>query len=38
MDKESSIIKYVFGGTKNIGELILNSRELIKENENLNNE
>jgi len=37
MDKESSIIKYIFG-TKNIGELILNSNELIKENENLNNE
>ena len=37
MDKESSIIKYIFG-TKNIGELILNSNELIKENGNLNNE
>ena len=37
MDKESSIIKNIFGGTKNIGEL-LNSNELKKENENLNNE
>ena len=38
MDKESSIIKNIFGGTKNIGELLLNSNELKKENENLNNE
>ena len=34
MDKESGIIKYIFG----IGELKLNLNELIRENENLNNE